>query len=242
MGDHDPTRVSAISKTIAKCYRTDFKSIAETRLTDPNKCPQARRYPSKKVQLYTFDNFMSSQECDAISDLICQSLRPSTIITASPESDKYFRTSSTCDLGTLESDLIDALDQKISRTVGIRLSYSEAAQGQFYAMGQEFKPHTDYFEPGDEIYAKQCAVKGNRTWTFMVYLSDVAKGGGTHFIALDHVFQPKKGHALIWNNLDANGSPNHNTLHAGLRVEEGHKIIVTKWFREQGRGPMFYSD
>ena len=38
------------------------------------------------------------------------------------------------------------------------------------------------------------------------------------------------------------GTPNAATLHSGEPVTSGHKIIITKWFRELGSGPMFYED
>jgi prolyl 4-hydroxylase len=53
---------------------------------------------------------------------------------------------------------------------------------------------------------------------------------------------PKKGRALIWNNLNPDGTPNPATFHSGERVTSGHKIIVTKWFRERGHRPMFYEE
>jgi prolyl 4-hydroxylase len=46
--------------------------------------------------------------------------------------------------------------------------------------------------------------------------------------------------AVFWNNLHSDGSSNRDTLHCGLPVEAGHKIIITKWFREKGASPMFY--
>lgn len=30
------------------------------------------------------------------------------------------------------------------------------------------------------------------------------------------------------------------TLHHGMLVEEGKKVIITKWFREKGYGNMLY--
>ena len=36
---------------------------------------------------------------------------------------------------------------------------------------------------------------------------------------------------LIWNNMDLDGKPNRNTLHAGSPVIKGTKYIITKWFR-----------
>ncbi len=76
----------------------------------------------------------------------------------------------------------------------------------------------------------------------MVYLNDVEAGGETRFFAIDHAFGPVKGTAVIWNNLHADGTVNPDTLHAGMPVLAGHKIIITKWFRERGLGPMRYED
>jgi prolyl 4-hydroxylase len=242
MGDHDPTRLPPATVASNTPSDIDYRAIAETRLTHPDKCPQAKRFPSDLVQLYTIDDFLSHQECDAISEIICRNLCPSTITGAASEPDKQFRTSSSSYLGLLNNELIEAVEEKIARTLGIRPSYSEGLQGHHYSIGQEFKKHTDFFEPDTEEYAEHGAEQGNRTWTFMVYLNDVPKGGGTHFINLAHIFQPKKGQAVIWNNLHDNGMPNYNVLHAGMPVEEGCKIIITKWFREHGSGPMFYPD
>ena len=38
------------------------------------------------------------------------------------------------------------------------------------------------------------------------------------------------------------GTPNIATLHSGEPVTSGHKIIITKWFRARGSGPMFHED
>jgi prolyl 4-hydroxylase len=124
----------------------------------------------------------------------------------------------------------------------IYLFYAEGVQGQHYVIGQEFKQHTDFFEPGTDEYLLHTSSKGNRTWTFMVYLNDVLEGGGTRFIDLKHMIQPQRGRAVIWNNLKEDGTPNYKTLHAGMPVIAGHKTIITKWFREIGTGPMFLTD
>jgi len=70
--------------------------------------------------------------------------------------------------------------------------------------------------------------------------NDVEQGGGTRFFAIDKTFQPQQGRAIVWNSLYPDGSVNRNTLHAGLPVEKGEKIIITKWFRVQGEGPIYY--
>jgi prolyl 4-hydroxylase len=74
----------------------------------------------------------------------------------------------------------------------------------------------------------------------MVYLNDGMEGGATRFTKIDYVAAPKAGMALLWNNLNADGSPNPHTMHCGEPVTQGHKIIITKWFRVHGDGPVFH--
>jgi prolyl 4-hydroxylase len=214
----------------------DYHGIANVRLTREGS--GALRFAADKLQLYTLEHFMSDAECDETVALINRHLRPSTITI--PSGDKSFRTSQTSDLSLLGDPLVARLDEKIAAALGIRLPYSEGIQAQRYDVGQQFKRHTDYFEPGTSEYLQYGGARGNRTWTFMVYLNDVQAGGATRFFAIDHAFAPVKGMAVVWNNLRPDGMVNPDTAHAGTPVDAGHKIIITKWFRERGIGPMFY--
>src|SRR6185503_15234588 len=105
------------------------------------------------------------------------------------------------DLSLLKNPYVSEIDHKIMRAVGIRPAYAEGLQAQRYETGQEYKQHMDYFKPGTAEYEKYAARRGDRTWTCMIYLNDVAQGGGTKFFAIDQVFAPQAGTALAWNNL-----------------------------------------
>jgi prolyl 4-hydroxylase len=240
MGDKFPVHSALLAGTEVGPQEIDYRTLANVRVTRPDTGLNALKLVTDKLQLYILDNFLSEQECDAIVDIINQNLRPSTVTVES--TDKYFRTSRTSDLSVLNPPAVQTLDEKIARTLGIRLAYSEGIQAQRYDVGQEFKPHTDFFEPGTPEYEKFGGDRGNRTWTFMVYLNTVPKGGGTKFSAVNRIFYPQKGRAVVWNNLYPDGTVNRDTQHAGMPVEEGHKVIITKWFREKGGGPMFYED
>lgn len=207
----------------------DYKALARVNITRPES--GAKPIETNKLQLFTLDNFVSEKESDDLVQIINKYLRPSTV--SYDNGDRYFRTSSTCDLGQYKLPLVQSLDHKIAKALGVSVNYSEGIQAQKYTVGQQFKAHTDYFEPGTEEYKTFASAMGNRTWTFMVYLNDVAKGGGTRFVNIDKTFYPKKGMAVIWNNLYEDGKPNPDTLHWGMPVEEGKKIIITKWFRER---------
>lgn len=214
----------------------NYKALAGVRITRDDSGLNAQRVLSSKLQLFTLEDFMTEEECDRIVNLSAMHLRPSTVTTG----ELKYRTSSTSDLSLLDHPDVLALDEKIARVLGIRLTYSEGIQAQRYEVGQEFKQHTDYFQPNSVEYNTFAGDSGQRTWTFMVYLNNCAAGGGTKFWAIDKIFMPRKGMAVIWNNLHDDGRPNPFTVHSGMPVEAGHKIIITKWFRDRGTGSMFY--
>ena len=200
--------------------------------------PNLRRIHHGQLDLYTLEGFLNHGECERIIALVGHHLRPSIVSYVSD--DKSFRTSKTAELCHLRSPVALNLDAKICKTLGFRTQYSEGIQAQRYDEGEQFKPHRDYYEPGSERYNRYAGVRGNRTWTFMVYLNEGMEGGGTRFTEIDLTITPRLGMALLWNNLNADGSPNPATMHCGEPVIKGHKIIVTKWFRVHGDGPVFY--
>ena len=127
--------------------------------------------------------------------------------------------------------LAASLDQRFAALFGVDPRLSEPIQGQRYDPGEYFKEHTDWFAPGTQEYATHTDRGGQRTWTVMVYLNAVERGGDTLFRRLGRSFTPVPGMALAWNNLQADGTPNPFTLHEALPVAAGHKWVITKWFR-----------
>ena len=192
--------------------------------------PGVQRVPSPKAEVFQLKRFASPDLCAALIALIERDRRPSTI--ADDNGDAYFRTSETCDLA---ADLppVQAIEAMITRISGIDPAFGEPLQGQRYDVGQEFKAHTDYFAPDGRDFAQFCTVSGQRTWTFMIYLNDVAAGGATRFKLLDKTFQPEAGKLLCWNNRLADGGVNPATLHHGMKVRKGVKYVITKWYRER---------
>lgn len=192
--------------------------------------PGIQRVPTPKAELFQHKRFVSADLAAELVALIDSGRRPSTI--ADDNGDAYFRTSETCDLSPA-LPAVQQIEAMITALSGIDPAYGEPLQGQRYAEGQEFKPHTDYFAPGGRDFAKFCAASGNRTWTFMIYLNDVAAGGATRFKLLDKTFQPELGKLLCWNNRLPDGGVNHATLHHGMKVRKGVKYVITKWYRER---------
>ena len=194
-----------------------------------------RRVKTDAVQAFTWPNFLAEDACDELVALIDRNVRRSTVVgdkVGGPrERFDPRRTSSSCDLHYSFAPIVKIIDRQMSDSIGFDLSHSDPIQAQKYALTEEYQPHHDYFEPGTPGYQNYCAEKGQRTWTFMVYLSDVAKGGGTIFPAINRTFKPRRGTALIWCNLLPNGAVNPSTLHGGAPVKAGAKYIITKWYR-----------
>jgi len=192
-----------------------------------------QRVPSPRLEMFIKRNFLSAEECEALIGLIEAERRPSTI--ANHNGDDAVRTSETCDLNH-EDAAVAVLNDKLAAISGIDPIYGERLQGQRYEVGQQFKAHTDYFEPDHPDYQTYCAVSGQRTWTFMIYLNDVEAGGATRFKVIDKIIQPERGKLLAWNNRRPDGSLNAATLHHAMKVRKGLKYVITRWYRERPWG------
>lgn len=195
--------------------------------------PGVQRVPNRKLELFIRKSFLEPGLCSALVARIDAERRPSTL--ADANGDAYFRTSETCDLDPADP-VIAELESKLRLLSGIDPAYGEPVQGQRYAVGQEFKAHTDYFDTVGADYEQYTRVAGQRTWTFMIYLNAVEAGGATRFKEVDKTIQPEPGKLLAWNNRRIDGTPNPATLHHGMKVRQGVKYIVTKWYREKPWG------
>ena len=194
---------------------------------------RVQRVPSKDLTLFIRRDFLSAEECAELIDRIDAKRRPSTI--ADDNGDGYFRTSETCDLDH-DDPFVAAINARLDAFAGIATAHGEPIQGQRYSVGQEFKAHTDYFDPKGADFARYCAVAGNRTWTLMVYLDQPAAGGATRFTRIGKTVQPETGKLLAWNNRLSPGQPNPASIHHGMKVRSGVKHVITKWYRERPWG------
>jgi prolyl 4-hydroxylase len=192
--------------------------------------PGAQHVPTRELDLFIVRRFLDPAVCSKLIALIDAKRRPSEI--ADDVGIGNFRTSETCDLNW-HDPIVAEVDRKIAGLLGLPLAASEPIQGQRYAPGQEFKPHTDTFEPGGYDFYLHTADSGQRTWTAMIYLNEPEDGGATRFKTIRKTVRPETGKLVAWNNLLPDGRPNPATIHQGMKVRRGTKYILTKWFRER---------
>lgn len=188
------------------------------------------KMPAQGLDLFVKRDFLTPAECARLCDMIDADRQPSGLLSAAP--DPEFRTSESCNLNPW-----DALNQEVERRVdallGIDHPHGETIQGQRYAVGQQFKPHHDFFYVDQPYWPEQERTGGQRTWTAMMFLNEPEAGGQTFFPKAGVKVTPRTGNILIWNNMDEYGMPNLFSLHQGMPVEAGVKYVITKWYRER---------
>jgi prolyl 4-hydroxylase len=191
------------------------------------------RIPKDRLEAYVVPYFLSREECEGLMRLIDARRFPSGLL--APSADPEFRTSESCNLTSLDP-FVGNLEARINALMGLDGIYGEPVQGQRYAVGQQFKPHHDFFHTDQPYWKQMELIGGQRTWTVMAFLNKPDAGGQTQFPQAGLRVTPATAHLLIWNNLDVNGEPNPFTLHQGMPVEAGVKYILTKWYRERPFG------
>lgn len=192
--------------------------------------PSVFQVPSNDLDIFVARDFLTGEECAGLIEMIDAERIPSQLL--SPSDDPEFRTSESCNLDP-DHPLVQRIEDRIADLMGISPEQGETIQGQRYIVGQQFKPHYDFFHRDQAYWPEMERSGGQRTWTAMVFLNAPDGGGQTAFDEAGIRIAPRPGNLLTWNNLDGKGEPNPFTLHQGCPVTAGAKYVITKWYRER---------
>jgi len=211
-------------------YKAEIGRIVRDRLSHT---PNVVKVPSPNLDLFVARNFLTEKECATLVAMIDADRQPSGVL--GPDMDPEYRTSESCNLNPYDP-FVRQIEDKIAKLMPIHPAHGETIQGQRYAVGQQFKPHHDFFYTDQPYWPEQDAMGGQRTWTVMMFLNEPEAGGQTAFPEAGVKISPKAGNLLAWNNLTGTGHPNMYSLHTGMPVEGGVKYVITKWYRERPWG------
>ncbi len=190
------------------------------------------RLNTNLAQIYKINNFLSKNECNQTINLIESSDLSQT--GSGPMKNSY--TDKKC---TLEesNEVIKKINLRISQLLGINDRFSKKMLGMKYEENNYKKPHFDnpWVDKSDEItIAKKRLLtkkEGITTWTILIYLNTIPKGGQTYFPKLKKGYKPIAGTLLAWNNLNSDGSINPYSMHEALPITDSKKYILVKWFK-----------
>jgi prolyl 4-hydroxylase len=191
------------------------------------------RIATDQAEMFAVGGFLSAEECAHLMAMIDRVAQPSR--TYDPQDGALYRTSYSGDVDSSDS-FVRMIERRLCDLVGIDPAWGETVQGQRYEPGQEFQAHFDWFDTTAAYWPGEVERGGQRSWTVMAYLNDVAEGGATVFDGLGLSVQPQAGALLLWNNMLPDGTPNPAVRHAALPVVSGVKYVITKWFRTRPWG------
>ncbi|WP_206951778.1 2OG-Fe(II) oxygenase [Trinickia acidisoli] len=189
----------------------------------------------ERPQLILFGNVLSASECEQLIERSRHCLRRSTTVNVDDGGAEVIqnRTSEGIWFQRCEDAFITMLDRRIAALMNWPLENGEGLQIMRYGVGGEYRPHFDFFPPGQAGAAHHTAHGGQRIATLIVYLNDVPGGGTTVFPEAGIALTPKRGNAVYFRYMNGTGQLDALSLHAGAPVTGGEKWIMTKWMRER---------
>ncbi len=186
-------------------------------------------------QLVVYENLLSDAECTLLVELAEGRMAPSTVVDderGHARTDSH-RTSTGASFERGEFAALAVIEDRIAELLSWPATHGEGLQVLRYTAGGEYSAHFDYFDPDKAGSAAHLAQGGQRVGTLLLYLCDVAAGGGTRFPTLGLELRPQRGSGVFFANVDALGRVEPASLHAGVAVREGVKYIATKWLRQR---------
>jgi prolyl 4-hydroxylase len=200
----------------------------------------AARIQFEKPRIVVIERFASVQECEWLIGRAGS---------GGLQRAKVYRSSSTAQIAETRTNremaftifnadvVLSLIRDRISAAVGAPVSHFEIAKLLHYSPGEQFALHADFIEAKTPDLARELAARGQRSATFLIYLSDGYEGGATQFPRLSWQYRGGRGDALLFSNVDANGAPDYDTIHAGMPPTSGEKWVLSQWVRTRPVGP-----
>ena len=184
-------------------------------------------------RVVVFGNLLSDEECEALIAAASPRMQRSLTVATKTGGEEVNadRTSDGMFFTRGENEVVARVEARIAKLVGWPEVNGEGLQILHYRPGAEYKPHYDYFDPGEPGTPTILKRGGQRVATLVMYLNEPTKGGGTVFPDIKLEVAPKRGNAVFFSYDRAH--PSSRTLHGGAPVLEGEKWIATKWLRER---------
>ena len=180
-----------------------------------------------------FADLLSGDECDALIDAARPRLSASLTVDTRTGGEELHpdRTSQGMFLSRGENPLVARVEARIATLLGWPIENGEGLQILRYPPGAQYRPHYDYFDPGEPGTPAILKRGGQRVATLIIYLFEPEGGGATVFPDIALSVAPRRGNAVFFSYSQPH--PASLSLHGGDPVTKGEKWIATKWLRER---------
>jgi len=181
--------------------------------------------------IYEIPNFLTDQECDELIKLSLPLLDSSNVYDGDTNKhDPDVRVSKQCWIYD-NNQLAVSISDKIAKLTGQPKEHQEALQVVKYDKNGHFAKHYDACFGSATFCKRLNSGVGPRYMTVLIYLNDDYQGGGTSFPKIDQHIKPEKGKAIIFYNVNKDGTLIFESMHQGNKIESGTKWIANKWIR-----------
>ncbi|MBG9451492.1 proline dioxygenase [Cytobacillus firmus] len=176
---------------------------------------------NEKPFVLHLDSVLSSEGCDELISLSRSRLQPSRVVDTGSGEERAGsgRTSRSMAFRFRENELVERIEMRIADLTGYPAENGEGLQILNYGLGEEYRPHFDFFPP----HMVNADKGGQRVGTFLIYLNDVAEGGETVFSKAGLSIVPKKGSAIYFHYANEQGQLDRLSVHSSLPVKKGEK-------------------
>lgn len=193
----------------------------------------------RRYRVVEVPGFLSEDECAHLIARAEPALRKSAVVLGGKGGSHHVhRESATTFLDQRGDAVLADIKRRIAELTGTRVEQQERLQVTHYGVNQHYLPHYDSLRSS----GMDCGEAGDRIATVIMYLNDDYRGGATWFPRIRRRVEPKKGKAVYFHNLTADGEGwDRLSLHAGETVREGEKWLSNQWIRQRrryGKGPL----
>ena len=190
----------------------------------------------KNPLIRLYPNFLRDQEAEHLIKLAQNRVKKLKVV----KKNNYGRTSSTGFYSQSEDDIITSIESRIIKVMELKVSednnfgsygnaYIEPISLIKYTFGEGFIKHVDW--SNDETI-KEYKIAHQRNLTIIIYLNTLeieTQGGGTSFPYLNITVKPVKNTAVLFSNLNEDGTGDTFSTHQGdqLLSDELKWIVST---------------
>ena len=184
-------------------------------------------------RVVVFGNLLTDEECEGLIAAARVRLARSLTVETKTGGEvlNVDRTSDGMFFERGENEIVTSLESRLAALLRWPIEFGEGLQILRYSPGAQYRPHYDYFDPGEPGTPTILKRGGQRVGTLVMYLNTPKKGGATTFPDVGLEVAPIKGNAVFFSYDRPHVST--RSLHGGAPVIAGEKWVATKWLRER---------
>lgn len=220
-------------RLLARQAGDDWSSLLRAVSVPVLAAPPPARLVRERPRIMVLERFLTQAECKWLIRRGAPHLARARVYRGSASAQTAdTRTNREASFTIFSADVLQSvIRDRIAAATHAPLACFEVAKLLHYEPGQQFALHGDFIQTTTPELVREVQLRGQRAATFLVYLNEEYEGGETEFPRLNFRFRGVCGDALLFSNIDSQGAPDYDAVHAGLPPMRGEKWVFSQWIR-----------